>query len=50
MATYVDASLNKRVGRESYTNDRVRPLEIIEPSPTITSGGLFEEVTEYDFQ
>ena len=50
MATYVDASVNKRVGRESYTNDNIRPSEVLEKASAITSGGLFEKVAEYDFQ
>lgn len=50
MATYVDASVNKRVGRESYTNDKVRPSELLERAPMIATGGLFEEVGDYDFE
>jgi hypothetical protein len=50
MATYVDASVNKRVGRESYASDRVRPSDLIERTPMIATGGLFEEVSDYDFE
>jgi len=50
MATYIDASVNKRVGRESYANDRVRPSDRIERAPMIATGGLFEELSDYDYE